>query len=87
MAISDNYREIVDNLVKEQAIPPSVSPGKHLPVKGLAYALLDDQYPPDQKILALHNETLRRYLKLLLVPKLGDEKVSKQLADQQKITR
>src|SRR2546428_142406 len=48
--------EIVDNLVKEQGVAPSFSPGKHVPIKALAYTLLDDQHSPEVKFTALQKD-------------------------------
>jgi hypothetical protein len=73
--------------VKEQGIGPGDSAGKHIPIKGMVYLLLDDQHAAPAKFTALQRETLRRYFKLLLVPKLGDEHISPALAQNQQLTR
>lgn len=38
------FQEVLKNLVKDQGVANSESPGKHVPVRALAYTLLDDQY-------------------------------------------
>jgi hypothetical protein len=50
----EEFRELVDNMVKENTVPNGASPGKNTPVKALAFALLDEVHPPHVKFNALY---------------------------------
>jgi hypothetical protein len=56
----EEFREIVDNMVKKQKVPPADSPGRNMPTKAFIYALLDDVHPLNQKFTALQRETVKR---------------------------
>ena len=56
----EEFREIVDNMVKKQKVPPADSPGRNIPTKGFIYALLDDLHPLNEKFTALQRESIKR---------------------------
>eukprot|EP01114_Cavostelium_apophysatum_P012208 TRINITY_DN270_c0_g1_i4.p1 TRINITY_DN270_c0_g1~~TRINITY_DN270_c0_g1_i4.p1 ORF type:complete len:1841 (+),score=636.84 TRINITY_DN270_c0_g1_i4:878-6400(+) len=83
----DEFKNLVGMLVKEEGIPPSESPGKHVPLKALVFSIIDTQFELREKYAALQKETLKRYVKQILVPKVGEEKVPEQLAKNQLVMR
>lgn len=86
----EEYRELVDTIIKTQSIPNQVSPGKHIPVKALAYFILDDKHSFIIKHRIIVSEIFRRYYKLFLVPSLqnkGEKKLSDALLEQQIVNR
>jgi len=60
-----DVQETIDRIVKDQTITTQDSPGKVLPVKAIAYLLIDGNHDIEVKFSALHNEIFNRLTKLL----------------------
>jgi len=62
----DEFRDMIDRLVASGRVPTADSPGKHVPIKAVAYTLLDDLHAPPRKLDTLQAESVHRYFKFLL---------------------
>lgn len=79
----EDFEALIDSLVKEQGVSNSDSPGKNIPIKAFALSLLDERHSPITKFSAIQREIIRRYSKLIVCPKLGEEKNNLALAQNQ----
>eukprot|EP01119_Soliformovum_irregulare_P021104 TRINITY_DN6967_c0_g1_i1.p1 TRINITY_DN6967_c0_g1~~TRINITY_DN6967_c0_g1_i1.p1 ORF type:complete len:1824 (-),score=734.75 TRINITY_DN6967_c0_g1_i1:21-5492(-) len=70
----EEFQEIVDSMVKNQKIRPAESSGRIIPIKAVAFGLIDTKHEPHQKLSAIQVEAFKRMTKQIIVPRLVDEK-------------